>query len=431
MSKQNAIAQLNNLEKFRWPDSNAGYLKWRILKIVGMMSFSILIVLSFGQIQTVNAASTLSLAEWVERLAQEQPEAMGLQAQQQWSDAQTKQSQRWFGDNSHLRLAHESDQMNGSQGIENWEFGIGFSLWAWGQRQAQQDLASQSRQGSQLAASLLKLDMADVLRQAVWNYQRAQTDLQLAQQEHQVWQKLAAGVSQAVRAGEQSRLDQKLAEQAVLKSQVQLNQAQAQIQQAQAQLLSWGVDSEIVAYEESAASADWQAHPILSWQQNQLAQAQAQRQIATSQVSGQSSIELTAKQAKDKYTESNGSLELALTVPFGRGNRLAVAEAMQQQTTQQVALGKLKRQLHQAWLQASSQLELAQQQNSLARQQIELADLTLTMAQQAYQSGETNLTELLRVQQQALDSQRQAQLSQIEVHYRIALYNQSLGVLPK
>jgi outer membrane protein TolC len=292
-------------------------------------------------------------------------------------------------------------------------------------------LAQFSQQSAQLSEVLLKLDMADVLRESAWQLRRAQVEWDMAQQENGVWQQLLQGVTQSVRAGEKPALDQKLAEQAQLKSEASLAQAQAQLQQARALLQSWGVDSDIKDLQEALSQADWQNHPALVWQRNQVQQAQAQRRMAESEVSGQPSIELTAKQEQDDQTQANNALVLALSLPFGEGNRLAVAERLQQQTEQQVALAKLQRQIHQAWLQADSALKLAQQQDRLAQQQADLSAQTLVMARQAYQSGETNLTDLLRVQQQSLFDQRQAALSRLEVHYRIARFNQVLGVLPQ
>ena len=379
----------------------------------------------------VGSAQAASLGEWVERLAQTQPEALRLEAQQTWSQAQTQQARRWFPQGGQWRIAHETDQMTGSQGIQNWEVGIGFSLWAWGQRQAQQDYAQFSQQGFELSQSLLKLDMAEVLREAAWNLRQAKAELEMAQREHQVWQQLTEGVSKAVRAGEKPQLDQKLAEQALLRSEANLAQTQAKLNQAQALLQSWGVDSEIEALTEPQAKEDWQNHPALIWQQNLAQQAQAKRRIAESEVSGQPSIELTAKQEEDDQTQANGALVLAFSMPFGEGNRLALTDSLQNQTEQQVALATLKRQIHQAWLSADNNLKLARQQNGLAQKQVEMSRQTLVMARQSYQSGETNLTELLRVQQQTLFDERQAVLSSLDVQYQIARFNQALGVVPQ
>lgn len=379
----------------------------------------------------VGSVQAASLGEWVERLAQTQPEALRLEAQQTWSQAQTQQARRWFPQGGQWRIAHETDQMTGSQGIQNWEVGIGFSLWAWGQRQAQQDYAQFSQQGFELSQSLLKLDMAEVLREAAWNLRQAKAELEMAQREHQVWQQLTEGVSKAVRAGEKPQLDQKLAEQALLRSEANLAQTQAKLNQAQALLQSWGVDSEIEALTEPQAKVDWQNHPALIWQRNLAQQAQAKRRIAESEVSGQPSIELTAKQEQDDQTQANGALVLAFSMPFGEGNRLAVADSLQNQTEQQVALATLERQIHQAWLSADNNLKLARQQNGLAQKQVEMSRQTLVMARQSYQSGETNLTELLRVQQQTLFDERQAVLSSLDVQYQIARFNQALGVVPQ
>ncbi|WP_029935071.1 TolC family protein [Thiomicrospira pelophila] len=385
----------------------------------------------FITLMLLSSAQAASLGEWVERLAQNQPEALRMEAQQAWAQAQTQQAKRWFPQGGQWRVAHETDQMTGSQGIQNWEVGVGFSLWAWGQRQAQQDYAQFSQQNSELSQSLLKLDMAEVLREAAWNLRQSKAELEMAQREHQVWQQLTEGVSKAVRAGEKPQLDQKLAEQALLRSEANLAQTQAKFNQAQALLQSWGVDSEIEALTEPQAKEDWQNHPALIWQRNLAQQAQAKRRIAESEVSGQPSIELTAKQEQDDQTQANGALVLAFSMPFGEGNRVALADSLQNQTEQQVALATLKRQIHQAWLSADNNLKLARQQNGLAQKQVEMSRQTLVMARQSYQSGETNLTELLRVQQQTLFDERQAVLSSLDVQYQIARFNQALGVVPQ
>lgn len=385
----------------------------------------------FIGLMLVGSAQAASLGEWVERLAQTQPEALRLEAQQAWSQTQTQQANRWFPQGGHWRIAHETDQMTGSQGVANWEVGVGFSLWAWGQRQAQQDFAQFTKQSTGLTQSLLKLDMAEILREAAWRLRQAEAEVDMAQREHQVWQQLTQGISKAVDAGEKPQLDKKLAEQALLRSQANLTQTQAKLNQAQALLQSWGVDSDIEALSEPLAKDDWQNHPALLWQRNLAQQAQAKRRLAEREVSGQPSIELTAKQEQDDQTQANNVLVLAFSMPFGEGNRLALADSLQNQTEQQVALATLERKIYQAWLRADNELKLAQQQNDLAQKQVEMSRQTLVMARQSYQSGETNLTELLRVQQQSLFDERQAVLSSLDVKYQIARFNQALGVLPQ
>lgn len=371
------------------------------------------------------------LAEWVNKIAAEQPQALQSHAAQQLSQAQRRQAERWFPQGAQWRISHENDAMTGSEGTQNWELGIGFSLWAWGQRAAQQGLADSYQQAQQDYQTLLKLDIAGVLRQAGWALREAQVDVEIAEREWRVWLQLQQAVEQAVKSGDRPALDAQLAKQAALQAQQTLIKAQFSQRQALQALAIWGIEQPLTDLAENLSSADWQQHPALRWQQQLVNQAQAEQQIARSQVSGQPSLSVAAKQEQTNQMAANTALVLELTLPFGQGNQLELAKANHAQAEQQVSLAKLRRQLHQAWLQAQMQYELSQQQQTLLAQQVELNRSALIMAQRAYQAGETNLSELLRVQQQTLATQREAALAQVAVAKNLALLNQALGVLPQ
>lgn len=379
----------------------------------------------------LSAVQAGELAEWVDRVASEQPQALQSQASQALAQAQKQQAQRWFPQGAEWRISHENDAMTGSEGIQNWELGIGFSLWAWGQREAQQGLADSYQQAQQDYQTLLKLDIAGVLRQAGWTLRETQVEVEMAEREWQVWLQLQQAVEQAVKSGDRPPLDAQLAKQAALQAQQTLIKAQFSQRQAQQQLAVWGINQPLADLAETLSSADWQQHPALRWQQQLVNQAQAEQQIARSQLSGQPSLSVAAKQEQTNQMAANTGLVVELTLPFGQGNQLALAKANHAQAEQQVSLAKLRRQLHQAWLQAQMQYELSQQQQTLLSQQIELNQSALIMAQRAYQAGETNLSELLRVQQQTLANQREAALAQVAVAKNLALLNQALGVLPQ
>lgn len=371
------------------------------------------------------------LADWVNKIAAEQPQALQNHASQQLSQAQRRQAERWFPQGAEWRVSHENDAMTGSEGANNWELGIGFSLWAWGQREAQQDLADSYQQAQQDYQTLLKLDIAGVLRQAGWALRETQVEVEMAQREWQVWLQLQQAVEQAVKSGDRPPLDAQLAKQAALQAQQTLIKAQFSQRQAQQQLAIWGIEQPLADLAEKLSSADWQQHPALRWQQHLVNQAQAERQIVRSQLSGQPSLSVAAKQEQTNQMAANTALVVELTLPFGQGNQLELAKANHAQAEQQVSLAKLHRQLHQAWLQAQMQYELSQQQQTLLAQQVELNKSALIMAQRAYQAGETSLSELLRVQQQTLANQREAALAQVAVAKNLALLNQALGVLPQ
>ena len=379
----------------------------------------------------LGSAQAASLADWVEQVAQTQPEWARVEAQQAWTQAQKQQGERWFPQGGYALLYYETDRFTGEQGLEQSEVGVGLSLWAWGQRQAQQAYADQTEQLTQLLPRLLRLDWAQRLREAAWQHQRSALLYAKAQEERVIWQTLLVGVKAAVAAGEKSLLEQQLAQQALLRAELAQQQAQAQYQQTQQYLALFGVEGEIDALLETPSRLSWQAHPALQWQQQRVAQARAARELAQTSVSGQPSMELTTKREQTHSAGVNASLVATLTLPFGRGQSLALAERLQEQTQEQVALSVLERERYQAWFSAQQGLEQARLQAEIMAKNRDISQQTLALARLAYQQGETALSELLRVQQQTLADERDAALAQWEVGYRIALFNQALGVLPQ
>lgn len=379
----------------------------------------------------LGSAQAASLGFWVEQVTQTQPEWAQVAAHQAWSQAHKQQAQRWFPQGGYALLSYETDRFSGEQGLEQSEVGVGVSLWSWGQRQAQQAYADETEQLGLLLPRLLRLDWAQRLREAAWQHRRSTLVYAQAQDELAIWQALFAGVKAAVEVGDSPLLAQHLAQQALLRAELAEQQAQAQYQQTQQSLAMLGINSEIDPLLETPSAQSWQAHPALQWQQQRLAQARAARDLAQTNVSGQPSLELTSKREQTRSSGVNASLIATLTLPFGRGQSLALAERLQQQTQEQVALSVLERERYQAWFSAQQALAQARLQAQMTAKNRDISQQTLALARRAYQQGETALSELLRVQQQTLADERDAALAEWEVGYRIALFNQALGVLPE
>jgi outer membrane protein TolC len=129
------------------------------------------------------------------------------------------------------------------------------------------------------------------------------------------------------------------------------------------------------------------------------------------------------------YTNSVG---VELTVPLGLTSQagpaiasqaLAVAEA-------QAEFKRTQREVEANWQQAQQRLTSTRQAQQVAEQRSTLAKRNLQMAQSAFNLGEIDLMDLLRVREQSLNAMREREQQSLLLERAIALCNQSAGVIP-
>jgi outer membrane protein TolC len=90
----------------------------------------------------------------------------------------------------------------------------------------------------------------------------------------------------------------------------------------------------------------------------------------------------------------------------------------------------MKFELEAAMHEAEHNLSVSRAELTIAAKQHAIAKESLTLAQKAFQLGETDLVSLLRVQAQTFEAERAFTTRQIQVQWDIARYNQTVGVLP-
>jgi outer membrane protein TolC len=79
---------------------------------------------------------------------------------------------------------------------------------------------------------------------------------------------------------------------------------------------------------------------------------------------------------------------------------------------------------------AGHRLDVARQNLATARQRAELAERHAELGRRAYEQGEMDLMDLLRLQNSAVAAQRQLARLEVEVDRQTAAYNQAVGDIP-
>lgn len=171
---------------------------------------------------------------------QRQPEAQAQPLRQQAAEAARLAAQRWTAEPPALQLQTRTDRPGSQQGQREIEVGLAAPLWLPGERArsaAMGDAQWQQVQSQQRAA---QWQLAAQVRQAWWDWQRARSDLALAQDRLHSARQLAADVQRRWQAGDLARTDGLQAQAVAAQAEAAQAEAQGALQAARAALSAWG-----------------------------------------------------------------------------------------------------------------------------------------------------------------------------------------------
>ena len=174
---------------------------------------------------TEPAATTLQQA--FEAAWSRQPEAAALRLRRDAARAQQDAAQAWTPEPPALALSNKTDRFNRDLGARELEVGVAIPLWLPGERAGSGALADAEAAGVESRALAARLRLAGALREAWWQWQRAQVDIDLARDQVANARLLAADVERRVKAGDLARADQHQADGAVAAAEAAAARAQA------------------------------------------------------------------------------------------------------------------------------------------------------------------------------------------------------------
>jgi cobalt-zinc-cadmium efflux system outer membrane protein len=386
-----------------------------------------------------SALGPTSLQQAFEAAWARQPEALALLARRDAAQARQAAARAWTPEPAALELATKTDRLNGNRGTRELEVGVAVPIWLPGERGRSAALAQADGAAVESRAQATKLRVAATVREAWWAWQRARIEADVARDQLDNAQRLAADVARRLKAGDLARADQVQADGAVAAAESAQAQAQAAVTTALLQLraitgLAPAVTGFSIEVEPGANAVPTDAHALLLELKDQAELAESAAALASAQSRANPELMLSASRERGALGEAYGqAITLGVRLPFGGGprhdTRVASARADAAQARAQLALE------HERLVAESdagrARAEAARAQLAAAERRARLAAESRGFFDKSFRLGETDLPTRLRIEAEAAEAERQAARAQVELAAAISAWRQALGLLPQ
>ncbi len=397
-------------------------------------AFCIAITLTFSL--ALPAHGETSLAKAFAEAWQRQPAAAALGERQRAVDGRLGAASALTAAAPSLELGVRSDQFNRNRGALENDLGLVLPLWLPGERSGAR--AAAEAEGTALAgrADSLRLQLAQVVRDAWWGWQAQQNEVALAADRLAAATRLRDDVARRFAAGDLSRADLNQAE-GVL-SLVRAQQAETDAAEALARFRLeslTGAPAVVTGWQpETVPAQAGEAHPLLrEWQgRSEL----ARRNADLARVQSRSNPELAVSTRRDRAADgerADQTWALSLRIPFGDGPRhdARVATANAEAIEASVELERLRERLAREADAGRRQVAAARQQLAAAEERARLARENRGYYEKSFRLGETDLPARLRIEAEAFEAERALGRARIALGQGISQLRQSLGLLPE
>jgi cobalt-zinc-cadmium efflux system outer membrane protein len=297
-------------------------------------------------------------------------------------------------------------------------------------------LAATVETESDAARAALRLEVAGLLRGVLWDIAMASNAHAAANAAIETATEVLRGVERRNVRGELPLADVLLAQSALLERQQAAIATQAQLVDAERAYQSLtGLTRRPAAFEERRSDREDfdETHPLLRLATAEVERARANREFTDRASRGNPLVTLGPRRQRDALTTVfNDSFAVGVKVPVGsRAHTLTqVAQEGRLLAEAETARGTLLRRLGLDLHEAEHTLLVLDGSIALADQRRELADRQWRMAQLAFEQGEIELRELLRIQESGRNANRESARLAIERQRTIAAFNQALGETP-
>lgn len=332
-----------------------------------------------------------------------------------------------------LTLRHQTDQAGTDRGLREWEANVELPLWRWGERAASRSQAVSTGELASAQGQALQLDVAGRVRDTLWSLALAEEQRHLAEQAWHTAQALEQDVQRRVEAGDLAEADLLLVRDDTLAKQDEYLLAVSEVRTAEKRyLLLSGLPRRPADFSEVQSSRHRIEvdHPLLLEAQRRVEQAQAELQRARAAGSDNPMLIVGTRRDQEPVTETtHDSIGVSLRLPFGGGSHAgpAIAAANHQLVQAQSEQLALQRELELALHEAQQVLMTLRDELELAQQQHLMAQENLRMARLAFDLGEIDLVQRLRVQTRAYATERTLNVRKLQLQQAIARYNQAVG----
>jgi cobalt-zinc-cadmium efflux system outer membrane protein len=379
----------------------------------------------------------LTLAQVIDATLEHYPQAAMVEALRQEASALKRRSRSWIAGYPSIYLQWIDDRAFSDRGTVEIQTGYQLPVWMWGQREAGKQVAKEASASAEYVARALKQEVAGLVRDSLWNLALVQNRYELAKQVLDVSGQLVAAVQRRVELGDLARSDLLLAQSDLLEKKTALALAEAEVMHARkaySNLTRLERAPRLFAEELSRQDAITEEHPVIAAANAVIERAQAEVEWTRKSKQGnQPSILIGTQHDRSSRRNSfNNESNLVLQVPIGGESYNApfVAQANLALTQRMADRNTLMRQLEKAFHEARQNIDVDRAALAIADERRKIAETHLRMSRLAFETGEIQLIDFLKIQSGAQAAFREARERSILLQRDIAFYNQVVGIMP-
>ncbi|MFA5016357.1 MAG: TolC family protein [Methylobacter sp.] len=383
----------------------------------------------------IESDATLSLPKVVDLTLEKYPDETWLKSLEDEAAALAQRGDSWTAGASQAGLRFQEATSGTLHYIDGT---VQVPLWNLGQRDAEQALAKLAESNAISQSDAVKLRVAGLVRNALWNIALANLSYEQAKIELAITDQLLAKVQRRVELGDLPRADFLLAQTESLQKRSVVTQAEAELMHARKRYASITQMTKIPKdYQEKLVGLTeiQQSHPALVAINSHIERKQAELNAIKLVGSGQTNVAVginSDRFTNDPRSNQTESFNIGVTVPFGGSAHLApqVAAVNVELNRLLTEREQMNRDLEQAHHEAEHNLEVNRAELGIADELKQVAEEHLNMTQLSFSVGEINLMDLLKIQSRTQQAVLNAKQRSIMIQRDIALYNQAVGVMP-
>ena len=385
------------------------------------------------ELTIVNA---FTLHDLVEKSLPHYPNSQLLAAKKLMLEARQTQANSLLPGSAALILRNQNDQLLSRNGETEWEAGLEFPIWLNGQRKARAAIANIASQNLTADTQYLRLQLAGMVRDALWDIQLMQGLADIAKAKHEAASQLQRDIEKRVSLGDMAQKDLLVAQTETLQAESERINAEAEVQHAKFRYVNLTGLSIIPAEftEIKSAKSDVEdTHLALLEANGKIALSIEQRNLVHIENRDNPTVTLGTRSLRGATdTQYNNSFGITVRIPLQSATRNTPlqAAAEMQYAENQAHLSQLKLLLAAAMHEAEHNLEVGSAQLEVLTKQHNIAQQSLSVTRKAFQLGELDLSDLIRVQTQAFNTEKSLKNQQIQQLWNTARYNQAVGELP-
>jgi len=386
--------------------------------------------------EPLSVSPELGWPELIEDTLLNYPRFLELAARQAEATALSNRGARWLSGSPAAYAGYISDRALDDTNMVEYDIGVEFPLWRWDERAAARTLGSAANSESTAAAAALRHEVTGLLRDVLWDIERAVVQVSVAEKGVAVATELLRVVTRRYEAGDLPLTDTLLAQSALLKREAALIESEAMLTDAERSYRSLtGLDHRPANIAEGPNLREQldAMHPWLVMVDAELARAEAELDLVADSAKGAPLLTLGSRRERGSFSDDYvDSIGLQFKVPFGGGAHQSAqtADNLRAVSAAKADKAQLMRQLELDLHEAHHTLVVVDTTLVLTRQQSELANRGMQMSQRAFEQGEMTLFELLLQQERAQNADLETARLEIERQRAIAEINQALGEGP-